>query len=78
MTLIDACLKKEKKIFKRNWSLHKRFSWIGKILGFSLIFILLEIAHLPIFFMHFIWETFLWIFKRERFRKNLVKMYQTS
>jgi len=73
-TLIGIFGIKECVFWKRTYNMHNKFNWVGKLSFFPISIILIAIAHYAFAFMHFLFETFLWIVCRGQFRINLNKM----
>ena len=73
--LIKVFVLKEKAWWKRTIQMRKKFSGLGRIIGFPLAFILIFLGHISFAFMHFSFECFLWVVNRSHYRVNMRKLY---
>ena len=71
ITLLKILWIKEKKFWQRNKEMYKKLGLIGFI--FAIPFML--ISYYSFKLMHTLFEIYLWVFKRKRFKRNLIKMY---
>ena len=62
---------KEKKFWKRTWTMHTKFNWFGKIIVFIPSILLIGIFHYAFALMHFGFELFLSIVIKDQFIRNM-------
>lgn len=53
---------------------HNIDSWSGKLITWPLICITVTVAHYCFAIMHFSFETFLYLFNRDQFNKNMISL----
>ena len=72
-TLIEVLWKKEQLHWKRVWDIiTKKFNYLVLGLTFGVIIsTLVTLAHYAFAIMHTLFEVILWVFARERFKRNL-------
>lgn len=77
-SLIKILLKKEKIHYNRMIKLFGEVENIGgKLIAFPIIFVLITFFHYCFAFMHTMFETFMYIFNRERFNINVKRLQRT-
>ncbi len=75
LRLIKILWKKEGRHYSRLWKLNKRIhNIIGKAVAWPMICISVTFFHYCFAIMHFLFETFLYIFKRGQFRVNMTNL----
>lgn len=73
--LIKVMLNKEALHYKRlGKCFHNIDTWSGKLIAWPLICIIVTFSHYCFAIMHFGFETFLYLFKRDQFNKNMVSL----
>jgi len=65
---------KEGIFWKRTWTMHTKFNWIGKLSMFPIALLLISLAHYAFALMHFLFESFLFMVHKGQFQINLNKM----
>lgn len=65
---------KEGVFWKRTFTMHKKFNWVGKLSMFPIALFLISLAHYAFAVMHFLFECFLFIVHKGQFQINLNKM----
>lgn len=75
ITLIGVFLKKEKIHWRKMKQMFSKFkTTASKIVAFPIITLLVSIGHYCFAIMHFLFEVFLWVFLKDQFKLNLIKL----
>lgn len=64
--------------YSRLFKLYNRIKgWAGKLISYPIIFLTITFFHYCFASMHFLFETFLYIFKGKQFDENMKNLYKS-
>lgn len=78
LKLIRIMLIKEGVHYNRLFKVFKRIKgWAGKLISWPILFLTITFFHYCFASMHFLFETFLFLFKRGQYEENMKNLYKS-